>query len=260
MKLADIRAQLEELSPEKFALSYDNVGLLAGRSDRDVSRVFIAVDATDAVVDDAIRAEVDLLLTHHPLIFHGLKHVTDEDFTGRRILKLIENQISLIAMHTNFDVMGMADAAADELGLGNREVLDVTWEDDLAREGIGRVGCLSREMTLLECAELVKGVFHIDAVRLFGEQNRRIRIAAVCPGSGKSVVETAIAAGADVLITGDIDHHTGIDAVAQGLSIIDAGHYGLEKLFIPYMKDVFRRQMPGVEVIAAVEQEPFATV
>ncbi|MCR5092613.1 MAG: Nif3-like dinuclear metal center hexameric protein [Lachnospiraceae bacterium] len=260
MKLSEIRSQLEELSPERFALSFDNVGLLAGRSDREVNRVFIAVDATDDVVDDAIRAEADLLLTHHPLIFHGLKRVTDEDFTGRRVLKLIENRISLIAMHTNFDVMGMADAAADELGLGDREVLDVTWEDDLAKEGIGRVGRLSREMTLLECAELVKGVFHIDAVRLFGEQSRRVRMAAVCPGSGKSVVDTAIAAGADVLITGDIDHHTGIDAVACGLSIIDAGHYGLEKIFIPYMKEVFRRQMPSLEVTCAVEREPFVTV
>ena len=260
MKLSEIIAQLEELAPARFALSWDNVGLLAGRSERRVNRVFVAVDATDEVVEDAIHAEADLLITHHPLIFRGIKHVSDEDFIGRRLLKLIESDISYYAMHTNFDVMGMADAAADELELSAREVLEVTCEDDISKEGIGRVGSLTREMTLLECAELVKGVFHIDHVRLFGEPTRKVRCAAVCPGAGKSEIDRAIALRADVLITGDIDHHAGIDAVAQGLSIIDAGHYGLEKIFVPYMKDVFQRQMPSVEVIAATERPPFLTV
>ncbi|MCR4763616.1 MAG: Nif3-like dinuclear metal center hexameric protein, partial [Lachnospiraceae bacterium] len=200
MKLSVIMEQLEELAPARFALSFDNVGLLCGRTNREVKRVFVALDATDEVVEDAIRAETDLLVTHHPLIFHGQKSVTDDDFIGRRLIRMVENNISYYAMHTNFDVMGMADAAADELGLGDRQVLDVTWEDDLSKEGIGRVGRLSREMTLLECAEFVKGVFHIDAVRMYGGQNSRVRVAAVCPGSGKSVIDTAIRCGADVLI------------------------------------------------------------
>ena len=260
MKLSEIIAQLEELAPARFALSWDNVGLLAGRSEREVNRAFVAVDATDEVVEDAIRAEADLLITHHPLIFRGIKRVAEDDFIGRRIMKLIGNEISYYAMHTNFDVMGMADAAADELELSEREVLEVTWEDDISKEGIGRVGLLTREMTLLECAELVKGVFHIDYVRLFGEPKEKMRRAAISPGAGKSEIDRAITAHADVLITGDIDHHAGIDAVAQGLSIIDAGHYGLEKIFVPYLKDVFRRQMPAVEVIAASERPPFLTV
>ncbi len=260
MKLSEIMERLEEISPARFAMSFDNVGLLCGRREREVRRVFIALDATDDVVEDAIRAEAELLLTHHPLIFQGIKRVTDEDFIGRRLVKLIENDVSYFAMHTNFDVMGMADAAADELNLTDRMVLNVTWEDELAREGIGRVGKLPRSMTLLECAETVKGVFHIDAVRLFGEQERSVQLAAVCPGSGKSAIDTAIAMGADVLITGDIDHHAGIDAVARGLAIIDAGHYGLEKIFVPYMRDVFRRQLPSLEVYTAAERAPFVTV
>ncbi len=260
MKLSEIIAQLEELAPARFALSWDNVGLLAGRSEREVHRVFVAVDATDEVVADAVRAEADLLITHHPLIFRGVKRVSDDDFIGRRLMKLIENEISYYAMHTNFDVMGMADAAADELELSEREVLEVTWEDDISKEGIGRVGLLSREMSLLECAELVKGVFHIDCVRLFGESKEKVHRAAVCPGAGKGEIELAIRLGADVLITGDIDNDAGIDAVAQGLSIIDAGHYGLENLFVPYMKDVFARQMSSVEVIPATERPPFITV
>lgn len=260
MQLSAILEQLEELAPKRFALSWDNVGLLCGRREREVQRIFLALDATDEVVEDAVRAEADLLITHHPLIFHGIKYLTDDDFIGRRLLKLVQADISYYAMHTNFDVMGMADAAADELDLGERKVLDVTMEDELSREGIGRTGMLPRKMTLFECAEYVKGVFHLDTVRVFGEQGKTVHCAAVCPGSGRGEIDAAIETGADVLITGDIDHHTGIDAVAQGLSIIDAGHYGLEKIFVPYMKEVCRRQMPGVEVFTAVDRAPFVVV
>ena len=260
MKLSAIINQLEELAPDKFALSYDNVGLLCGRAEREVSRVFIALDATDQVVDDTIRQEAELLITHHPLIFRGIKKVSDDDFIGRRLVKLIENDVSYYAMHTNFDVCGMADAAADALGLMDREVLEVTSEDELSKEGIGRVGYLPERMTLPQCAELVKGVFHTDAVRIFGDMDAGVSLAAVCPGSGGSTIDLAIEAGADVLITGDIDHHEGIDAVARGLNIIDAGHYGIEKLFIPYMRDFFRRQMPGLDIIEAADIPPFVTV
>ncbi len=260
MKLSAIVNQLEELAPTKFALSYDNVGLICGRAEREVSRVFIALDATDQVVDDAIRQEAELLVTHHPLIFRGIKRVSDDDFIGRRLVKLIENDVSYYAMHTNFDVCGMADAAADALGLIDREVLEVTSEDELSKEGIGRVGYLRERLTLPQCAELVKGVFHIDAVRIYGAMDAGVSLAAICPGSGSSTIDNALEAGADVLITGDIDHHDGIDAVARGLNIIDAGHYGIEKLFIPYMRDFFRRQMPGLEIVEAADIPPFVTV
>ena len=260
MQLTELMAQLEELAPARFAMEYDNVGLLCGRKEREVRRVFIALDATDEAVDEAIRAGADLLLTHHPLIFHGIKRVTEDDVIGRRLVRLIENDISYFAMHTNFDVMGMADAAADELDLTDRQVLEVTWEDELSTEGIGRIGGLPREMSLRQCAEYVKSVFGIDALRIFGDPEKPVRKAAVCPGSGRSVIGEALEKQADVLITGDTDHHTGIDAVAAGLTIIDAGHYGLEKLFIPYMQAVFLRQMPSLEVICATDRAPFLTV
>ena len=160
-------------------------------------------------------------------------------------------------MHTNFDVMGMADAAADKIALTDRQVLDVTRETDREKEGIGRVGKLQKAMSLKECAELVKHSFALDYIKIFGEKNRIVERAAICPGSGKSVIQKSVLGGADVLITGDIDHHEGIDAMAMGLSIIDAGHYGLEKIFVPVMEEFLKRECGELVVFRAREQNPF---
>lgn len=257
MKCSDIIAKLEQAAPPSFAESWDNVGLLCGRTDKEVHTVYIALDATEEVIDAAVAAGADLLLTHHPLIFKGIKQVRGDDFIGKRILKLAEHRIAYYAMHTNFDVMGMADAVADQLHLRDRSVLSVTYEDSLSKEGIGRVGALPRPMTLVECADYVKNVCKVDRVKVFGEPTADVVMAAVCPGSGKGSVEDAVAAGADVLITGDIGHHEGLDALEQGLFIIDAGHYGLEKVFVPYMEETLRRSFPGLKVITAPVASPF---
>ncbi len=257
MTCGDIIEMLETLSPAMYAESWDNIGLLAGRRDKDVNTIYIALDATDEVIDDALQKGADMLLTHHPLIFKSLNRITTDDFIQRRVYKLIQNDISYYAMHTNFDVMGMADAAADELFLKDRKVLNVTYEDDISKEGCGRVGRLSDKMSVADCAEFVKNRFKVPNVKIFGELGDIVEYAAVMPGSGGDYVKDAIAAGADVMITGDISHHTGIDAAAQGLNIIDAGHYGIEKLFIPYMEEFLKRELSGVSIIAAEPKEPF---
>lgn len=260
MKCTEVRERLEILSPPKFAESWDNVGLLCGRAGKEIKKVYIAVDATDEVIENAIDAEADLLLTHHPLIFSPLKKVNDENFISRRIVKLLQADMCYYAMHTNFDVMGMADAAADTLALKDRQVLYVTFEDEIAKEGIGRFGRLPEKMTLADCAEYVKKTFQLPAVRVYGELSDVISVVAVSPGSGKSTAQSAVNAGVDVLISGDIDHHLGIDLVAQGVSVIDAGHYGLEKIFVPYMQDYFKKEMPEIAVEIAEEKSPFAVI
>lgn len=260
MRCYDIIRKLEELSPPEYAAQWDNVGLIVGRKEKEVSTVYIALDATDEVIQKAIEAEADMLLTHHPMIFKPVKKVCADDFTGRRILKLAKHDISYYAMHTNFDIMGMADAAADEINLSSRDVLDITYEDEIGSEGFGRIGRLPEIMSLEELCDFVKDRFEIDNVKVFGELDNTVEIAAIAPGSGKSMIESAIKKGADVLITGDIDHHEGIDALAQGLNVIDAGHYGIEKLFIPYMEDFLRREMPELMVYTHELIPPFTII
>ena len=260
MKCSDIISRIEEMSPPIYALNWDNVGLQVGRKEKEVGTVYIALDATDDVITEAIECEADMLITHHPMIFSPLKKVVADDFIGRRILRLAKYDISYYAMHTNFDVMGMADAAADIIDLNNREVLDVTYEDEIGEEGIGRVGRLPEIMTLWELCDFVKQRFEIDNVNVYGELDSTCEFAAISPGSGKSMIDKAVKAGADVLITGDIDYHNGIDAVAKGLNIIDAGHFGIEKIFVPYMEEFIRREIPGIKVYTGELVAPFKIV
>lgn len=257
MKCSEIIRLLEEEYPLSAAESWDNPGLLVGRADREVKRIFTALDVTEETLEQAAAAGADLMITHHPLIFSSLKQVNDQSFIGRRILSLIENQISCYAMHTNFDVRGMAVMNEQQLGLQNTEVLEVTGEQNGVPEGIGRVGALPEELSLRELSDRVKRGMQLPSVLLYGDPDRRVRRAAVSGGSGKSMVPAAISAGAEVLVTGDIDYHTAIDAKAQGLSIIDAGHYGTEYCFIACMREKLEKLFPECTVITAKTEFPF---
>lgn len=256
MKCSDICTLIElEYAPE-YACDWDNVGLLAGRREKEVHKILLALDATDEVVRMAVEREADMLITHHPMIFSPIRRVTDEDMIGRRLLTLIRHDISYYAMHTNYDTRGMADLAAGLLNLQECTVLEEVKDG----EGIGRVGILPACMTLRECGELVKDTFQIPNVRLFGDPETAVRLAALCPGAGKSTLSEALRFGCDVYITGDIDHHAGIDAVDQGLCIIDAGHYGIEHIFVEDMRAYLEKVLTGVRMECVPVKHPFMVV
>lgn len=248
---------IEQRYPKEYALDWDNVGLLAGRDDKEVRCIYIALDASDEVINAAADQEADMLVTHHPLIFGGMKRITNQDFIGRRILGLIRHDIAYYAMHTNYDVLGMAALAGDIIGIRQQETLEVTHE---AQEGIGRIGQFEKAVSLRQCCEVVKQAFHLESVRVFGDPDRMVEKIAICPGSGKSVIGEALKKQADVLVTGDIGHHEGIDAEAQGMSVIDAGHYGLEHIFVEDMKDYLEKNLEGVRIITAPVRHPFVNI
>ena len=260
MLCKEIIQVIEAAYPREAALDFDNVGLLAGRSEKEVNRVYIALDATDAVIDCAVRAGADMLITHHPLIFSPLKKVTDENFISRRIVKLIQNDISYYAMHTNYDVLGMAELSEKILGIRDTEVLDITRENGGIPEGIGRIGSLEQPVTLEECCVYIKHKLNLGSLKVFGDMDAKVSRLAISPGSGKSVIGAAIAKGADVLVTEDIGHHEGLDAVEQGLSVIDAGHYGTEYIFIDDMKRFLEDKLPVLQVTAAPVIHPFQVI
>ena len=232
MLCKDVMYEIEKEYPLNYALSWDNVGLLVGRDDKEVKRIYIALDATDEVIDEAVRTGADMLITHHPMIFSPIKR--------------------------------MADLSGDKMNMKNAEILEVTAEGDIGKEdepeGIGRVSDLETPMTLRECCEDVKSAFHLGAVKVFGNLEEKVKRIAICPGSGKSVIQAALDKNADVLITGDIGHHEGIDAVAQGLAIIDGGHYGIEHIFIEDMRQYLEKHLSEVEIVAAPISHPFLIV
>ena len=254
MLCKEIVQVIEAAYPREAALDFDNVGLLVGRAEKEVKRVYIALDATD------VEAGADMLITHHPLIFSPLKKVTDEDFVSRRVVKLIQNDISYYAMHTNYDVLGMAELAEKILGIRDSEVLDITMEKDGKPEGIGRIGELEKPMTLEECCVYVKHKLNLGSLKVFGDMQAEVSRLAISPGSGKTAIAAAIAKGADVLVTGDIGHHDGLDAVEQGLAVIDAGHYGTEYIFIDDMRRFLEDKLPVLDVITTPVIHPFQVI
>ena len=152
---------------------------------------------------------------------------------------MIQNDISYYAMHTNFDAAPgcMADLAGERLGLKDTRVLELMGKTAEDKDyGIGIYGCFGRSMTLRETAEAVKKAYGIPFVTVFGNMEGSIRTAAICPGAGGSTLKEALKCGADVYITGDIGHHEGIDAVANDMAVIDAGHYGIEHIFTDFME------------------------
>lgn len=245
MKVRELVDILEKLCPKEFACTWDNVGMHIGHYDREINKILVAVDADDAAIEYAVTNGVDMIITHHPLLFSGIKQINDDSFIGKRVLKLIENNINCYCMHTNFDTVGgMATVSAERLGLNNCVVLSEVKDG----EGIGRVGNLPQNLTVRELCELVKKQFNLDCVVLYGEGNNTVSRVAICPGSGRSEIETAIKLGAQVLITGDITYHYGVDSVAQGLTIIDAGHYGIEHIFIEIITDYLYKKLGGSDI------------
>jgi dinuclear metal center YbgI/SA1388 family protein len=258
MLCRDIMKVIEATYPKHAALEWDNVGLLVGRTEKEVKKIYVALDATDEVIEQAVAANADMLITHHPLLFSPLKKITDEHFIGGRVVKLLQHDISYYAMHTNYDVCGMADISAAILGLDGAETLEVT--DKESMEGIGKVGDFSDPMSLQSCGEFIKEKFQLDSVKVFGDLSSTVQRVAICPGSGKGMTELALEKNADVLVTGDIGHHEGIDAVAQGLAIIDAGHYGLEHIFIEDMANYLRKNVEGIVVETHEITHPFQVI
>lgn len=258
MLCREIVEVIESTYPKHAAEKWDNVGLLVGRTEKEVKKIFVALDATDEVIEEAVQVGADMLVTHHPLIFSPMKQITDEHFIGSRVVKLLQHDISYYAMHTNYDVIGMAELSGKTLGLQDMEVFEVT--DVECNAGFGRIGSLETEMTLEECCELVKRKFALSNVKLFGDKKKVVKRAAVLPGSGKDMIETAVSKKAEVYITGDIAHHDGIDAVAQGLAIIDAGHYGLEHIFIDDMVSYLEQNLDQILVEKAEIIHPFQMI
>lgn len=257
MKVKELTGWIEEKFPPKAAEDWDNVGLLVGDDEKEIHHIFLALDLTEETLLEAVSAGADMILTHHPMIFTNIRKINNHTFTGRKILTLIRKDISYYAMHTNYDILGMAQLSADYLKLKDAAVLSVTEEIDGKQEGFGRVGMLPKKMTLKECALFVKGAYKLGDVKVYGDLDMEVERAAVCTGSGKSMIEEALKNHAQVYVTGDIDHHTGIDTVAQGMALIDAGHYGTEYIFMEAMKEELLKAFPNMEVSCAKVKSPY---
>ena len=258
MECREIIAQLEFLAPSSYACDWDNPGLIVGRNNQEIKKILVALDATQKTIRKAVEEKADMIVTHHPMIFSSIKKVNDDDFIGEKIMTLIEHKICCFAMHTNYDIAGgMAEICGSKMGLIDPVPFECTGEMEGRPVGIGQIGTLAEKMTLTECAKKVKEAFHLEHVLVFGDPDRIIETVAISRGSGRSMLKEAWKKQADVLITGDIGHHEGLDSMDMGFAVIEAGHYGLEHVFIDHVSRYLKEQNREIDVIPYYEGVPY---
>lgn len=256
-KVSDIARFIEELAPPELAEDWDNVGLLIGSQTQDVVRVMVCLDATMDTVDEAIQKKVDLLVTHHPVMFKGIKLINENDTRSRILMKLIRNNISVYSAHTNLDVAveGVNEQLANIIGLS-----DI---DDISdgRPGLGKVGWLSETMSFEDFIYMVKVQLEIPYIRVIGYEKDEIRKVAVFCGSFDENWGAIISEAPDVLLTGDIKYHTALEAFEKNICVIDAGHFATEKIIIPVIVKKLQEKFSEIEVIRSYnEKDPIKTI
>lgn len=245
----DILTHLETLAPNDMKMDWDNVGLLCGSRRRAVTKVLVALDPFEGVCQEAKDFGAELILTHHPLIFHPVKAVTDETSLGRSIQLLCENHISAINAHTNLDCApgGVNDRLAAVLGLQNISVIDPMGTDPQGQEwGLLRQGTV-REQSLDTFLQTVKSKLRCEGLR-YVDGGKPVHRVAVGGGACAGELMDAVKAGCDTFVTSDVKYNQFWDAQDLGLNLIDAGHFYTENPITAYLAEEIAAAFPDLEV------------
>ena len=253
MTVSELYRILDERIPASLSCEWDNDGVMClPEPDREVKSVLIALDITEAVVDCAVADGCDVLISHHPLLFRGVKHMTVDDPVARRTIKLCRAGIAAFSFHTRLDAMegGVNDVLADLLDLMNV----IPFGD----EGIGRVGTLAEPMSAEAFAATVAERLGVPSVTL-ADAGKPIRRVAVLGGSGGDDVTAALATGADAYVTGEAPHHWLVDAPEMGLSLIVAGHHATEAPVLDALLDLLDELLPDSH-LCTVNSNPTQSV
>ena len=243
--VADILHFIESIAPPYMAESWDNVGLLCGRKDKEVKKILVALDPFRTVIDEAIALGADLIVTHHPLIFRDpLMAVNEDTEAGRCILTLIEQGIAAINAHTNLDLApgGVNDVLAKTLGLADIEIINPTDNYGLLRKGAVAEQPLNEFLGNVKTALNCRGLRYVDS-------GKPVRVVAVGGGSCADGMQEALDAGCDTLVTADVKYNQFRTAFELGLNLIDAGHFHTENPVMPVVAERLRAAFPGVDVI-----------
>lgn len=244
----DIFNYLNKLAPVELKMSFDNVGILAGNENNSVKKCLIALDITDDVINEAIKLHADLIVSHHPLIFHELKSVVESDLVGRKLIKLIKNDISAICMHTNLDIAqgGVNDALMSALGGTVSGFLEPCGEDsDHNPVGCGRVGQLAESVDFQDFLAFCKSALNTNGLR-YHNAGLPVKNLAVMGGSGGDCIALAKSLGCDTYVTSDIKYNGFLDAKELGINIIDADHYCTENVIVPVLFEKLSTRFPDI--------------
>ena len=243
-KVKDVTEVIEAFAPLSLQEKWDNSGLCVGSPDAEVSSVLLGLDCTEELVDEAVACGADMIVTHHPLIFSGLKRISPEDQVGAAVIKAVKAGISIYAAHTSADkvISGVSGAMAARLGLADVEILD----EDGEGTGLGVVGNLPQPISSEEALELVKKAFNLKALRCSRPLEDNISRIAMCGGSGGSLIAAARRSGAQLYISGDISYHNFF--TPEDFMIMDIGHYESEIEIVDILFSLLRKNFPTFAV------------
>lgn len=241
MKLEEILLFLGRLAPWELAESWDNVGLMIGDPDQNVTGVLAALDPTLPVLEEAIARNCNTIVTHHPLIFHPLKSINTGQPPGIFLKKALKNDVAVISCHTNLDLIdaGVSNALAETISLADTTPLRQAGIEP--GQGYGKIGHLPTPVSGRDFLHRVAAALKLPGFAVYGPLPETVARVAVCGGSASDLAETALAAGAQVFITAEVKHAVSRWAEEKGFCIIDAGHYGTENVVIPYLVDRLQR-------------------
>ena len=266
VRVKDILAWIDDYAPFRFAESWDNCGLQVGDPQSRVDRVLVALDPGSSSLEEAERLACQCLVTHHPLIFQPLHSVRLDRFPERLVARALKSGIHLIAAHTNLDVArgGTNELLSEMLALESHGPLEVNvaLREESRYAGIGRMGVLREAMSLDRLARSVQKTLGGIAARVVGNPDKPVELVALCTGSGGSLMDLAIEAGADAYVSGDIKYHEAQKALEAGLALIDVGHFASERpiveSLVTYLKSRSAADGAALDVVAAPgEIDPF---
>jgi dinuclear metal center YbgI/SA1388 family protein len=230
MLIKDFENILEEYAPQKLKEDYDNVGLMVGDKNSEISGIMVSLDCTLDVINEAVVKNCNLIFTHHPLLFRKPSNITTDTLLGNKIIKLIKSDLNLYSSHTNLDSTfnGINDLLVEVLGYESESIIEKSKQD--CNSGIGRIVRIIEPITLQNLCSQVKQKLDIDYLRYSGDLNSKIEKIAIINGSGQDYFNIAKRMGADCIITGDTTYHYISDFNEEGINVIDAGHFKTEWL------------------------------
>ncbi len=251
MKVREITSAIEAFAPLSIQENWDNSGLIIGSPEQEVHGILLGFDCTAELVDEAVERGADMVVTHHPLIFGGLKKIAPEDPVGLAVLKAAAAGVAVYAAHTTADkvLAGVSGAMARRLGLKDIQVLD----EESGGYGLGAVGNLPEPMGGVEFIEYVKSTFGLKVARCSRVPDVPVRRVAMCGGSGGSLIGNARKAGAQAYLCGDISYHHFF--TTKNFMVIDIGHFEGEVEIVEILFSLLRKKFPNFAIYTSVRLE-----
>ena len=244
MKIKEVIDALERFAPLPLQEGYDNAGLQVGLTETEVSGALLCLDVTESIVDEALEKRCNLIVSHHPLLFHAIKTLSDINYVQRTVMKAIENHVTVVSMHTNLDNAqgGVNFKMAEKIGLKDVRFFDEKMIDDIT-SGNGVIGVLPTEMDSMAFIDRVKRVFGVECAQCNQLLHRKISKVALCGGAGSFLLDDAIKTGADAFITGEMHYHD-FFGHEQEIQIAVLGHYQTEQFTNEILYSILREAFP----------------